>query len=1572
MSVHDEDNTGQTGTTRHEEEIYQHIVLDFPNVLIIIADKLGHITKLWAGSSVAQITGYATEELETDLTLWLNIIHPEDRERILDVFKRQIIGEPRHEEYRIFSKDGQMHWLRYTIVAAGRPQKNESRLMGCITDITDLRITLNQAARFRQLADETPNAVTIRDLSGRLVYCNASAAELYGFKSVEQMLGTTFADVLDPVFNKEFQEKIFPQIRRGRWSGEVTLKRKDGETVHVKANSNLIMSENKEPVALYSILTDITEIKQAEKALRESKEKFRNLVEQINDWVWKVDENIVYTYSSPRVRDLLGYEPEEILGKTPFDFMPPEEAKRLKEIDIHIDRNAPLPQLENKLIRKDGTEVIAQISGLPIIDEDGRFRGYRGVARDITEQSRLRREVDEALAQYRAVVENSPSGIYIVQNERLVFVNKAIANMMGYEPEEVLGHKIWEYVHPDDIPWLKNYYKLRLSGKKVPTKYGARGISRSGEVRYFDYRVTLIRYQGAPAILLNAVDITEHKHAEEILQQSEEQLRAVRDSLPALLAVIDRNGNIINVNEAWEKCARENGDEDLRYTGVGVNYLDVCRQVKAPDSDREEAQQAIRGLQSVLECKTSEFEMEYRCPRPNELRHYFMRAAPLRMGQGGAVIAHIDITDRKRAEIAVKESEERLRTIVENVNVLIFRMSPDFKAVMLAGNTEKMIGYTTQELMERSDLWSGGIRPDDRDRLYNELSKAASTGSNISTEFRIVTASGESRWFRAQVKPSYDEYGRFQYYDGVMLDITGRKKAEEALTASEEKFRSLVEQINDWVWEVDENIIYTYVSPRTYDLLGCKPEEVIGRSPFDLMTPEEAKRVADAVGPFITSHEPFTLIENTMQRCDKGEVIVETSGMPIFDRRGIFRGYRGVDRDITERKAAEQAVRESQERLRTVVENADATIFRIDKDMKLLALGGSVEKMLERSVDELMENPSMWKEVVYPDDRDKAQELMALTEETRAPQAMEFRVVRASGEVRWIRGHLTPIFNERGKLMYFDGVSLDVTERKQVEEVLRESEERYRSLAESVNAIIFRMAPDGELLTLAGRVQEITGYSAEELMPGKGIARKNIYFKDRERAMSEFAHILSEGVAGIIEFRIMKPSGEIRWMRNSITPQFDDQGNIICIDGVGIDITERIEAQEREAQHTARIKMLTEVSQEFASSLNFQDILEVAARRIGNILNCIGGAVTIDPVTGQLTNISIYSGDKKIMTGLEDAIRDWGFTVETAFGEEGISPKMVADLRQLSDAAAEFADMADLGPAIIGPVYAGDELLCVLFATDAVGREFDEEDFWFVTEVASHASAALANAILYRRQTRIAETLQRSLISERPIVPTMDVATLYLPASGEAKIGGDFFDIIHFGESRVGIVIGDVSGKGVEAAIHTAEAKYMLRGFAYKIQDPKQVIETLNDALCTYTAEETFITLVYILADIQNHTLTYVNAGHEVPLVLCRDEETIKELKPGGPMLGVVSGQVYTSRTMKFAPDDSLICYTDGITDVRRDGERFGFERLSNAIASASVISSQELMDYIMGVVKSFSETGQTDDQVVVVVRPRE
>lgn len=282
---------------------------------------------------------------------------------------------------------------------------------------------------------------------------------------------------------------------------------------------------------------------------------------------------------------------------------------------------------------------------------------------------------------------------------------------------------------------------------------------------------------------------------------------------------------------------------------------------------------------------------------------------------------------------------------------------------------------------------------------------------------------------------SEDEIGVLAGLFNMMAgDVEERSRAERE---SEEKFRALVETINDWVWEVDENFVYTYVSPKVRSLLGYEPEEIIGRTPWELMQPEEAERVQKEFAPIAEKKASFSFLENINVKKDGSLVVLETNASPIFDSNGVFRGYRGIDRDITERKAAEDALRKSEARLANAQRIASLGNWDWDIVGNELHWSDEIYRIFGVAPREFGATYEAFLGYVHPDDREKVINAVDEALYRKRPYSIDHRVVLRDGTEKTVHEEGEVVHDPSGKPLRMTGTVLDITERKKAEDEIR-------------------------------------------------------------------------------------------------------------------------------------------------------------------------------------------------------------------------------------------------------------------------------------------------------------------------------------------------------------------------------------------------------------------------------------------------------------------------------------------------------------------------------------------------------
>jgi len=303
-------------------------------------------------------------------------------------------------------------------------------------------------------------------------------------------------------------------------------------------------------------------------------------------------------------------------------------------------------------------------------------------------------------------------------------------------------------------------------------------------------------------------------------------------------------------------------------------------------------------------------------------------------------------------------------------------------------------------------------------------------------------------------------------YEAVRQELSQRKQAQEALKESEERFRALTENTSDWIWEVDQNGIYTYASPKVKDLLGYEPEEVIGKTLFDLMPADEVERVGGLFRDIVDSREPFKGLENTNLHKDGRHVVLESSGVPIFDAAGNLIGYRGIDRDITERKLAEEAIQESETEKRAILNAMPDIVLFQDTNLSIRwvneAAGQSVDKTQEELVGCFCYE--LWHGRSEP--CEGCPVLIALETGSSAKSIMK------TPDERWWEIAGEPVCDMDGKVVGAIEIARDITEKKNLEAQLQRAQKMEAigtlagGVAHDLNNILAGLVSYPELLLL--------------------------------------------------------------------------------------------------------------------------------------------------------------------------------------------------------------------------------------------------------------------------------------------------------------------------------------------------------------------------------------------------------------------------------------------------------------------------------------------------------------------------
>jgi PAS domain S-box-containing protein len=602
-------------------------------------------------------------------------------------------------------------------------------------------------------------------------------------------------------------------------------------------------------------------------------------------------------------------------------------------------------------------------------------------------------------------------------------------------------------------------------------------------------------------------DPTDGPPAEGLFESSETLYRALVEQVPAVV-YIDSDGQRPDSIYVSPQSERVFGYPPSAY----LAQPELWR-----DNTHPEDRPLVAEAWALARANGEAFECEYRV-RHSDGRWLWVRdgAVPVR-GRSGEIrawqgVLH-DVTARKEAEQALRGAEEKYRALVENMPAVVYLVAPDDdrRTLYVSPQVERALGYPREEWLDQPDIWMELLHPDDREQTLAAHDAANETGQPWSREYRLIASDGRAVWFRDVATLVRDRDGRALHWQGVQLDITElkraeeelrgarddlelrvllrtheleeanemmaleiaeRRRAEEDLRAAERKYRMLAEQIPavTYVWETGqqaEQIVYT--SPQIERLLGYTPEEW---GTADLWTsrlhPDDRTFVMAATLRSQTTGEPFSVETRYLAKDGRIVWVLDEAVLLERDKEGRPKTFHGVLVDITGRKEAEASARAAESkammaeaRYRTLVEQIPAMTFietpspSEPYSTHLTFVSPQAESILGYTPQELMDDPGHFARMLHPDDRDRVLAANGHAERTREPFDQEYRVIAKNGRVVWMHSQAVLVTDDSGSPRFWHGVALDITARKEAEENLRELEDRYQ-------AVLGRLGPEAD------------------------------------------------------------------------------------------------------------------------------------------------------------------------------------------------------------------------------------------------------------------------------------------------------------------------------------------------------------------------------------------------------------------------------------------------------------------------------------------------------------------------------
>ncbi|MEW6387061.1 MAG: PAS domain S-box protein [Thermodesulfobacteriota bacterium] len=906
------------------------------------------------------------------------------------------------------------------------------------------------AEQYRLLFSANPQPMLIYDLGTlAILEVNETIVREYGY-SREEFLAMTIKDIRPEEEIPELVELI-SQLPHG-YAFHPTRKhrKKDGTLIDVEIASHGLTFNGKK--ARLVLANNITERRRAEEALRESEERFKFVLEgsQLGFWDWNINTGEVKR--NERWAEMLGYTLEEIEFSTSqwSDLLHPDDrAGAWKSIQDHLEGRTAMHEMEYRLRTKDGRyKWVLDRARITARDPQGRPLRMSGTHNDITE----RKQAEELLRQEKnfsdAIIDSLP-GIFYLFDESGKFIrwNQRFEEVAGYSEAEMAA------LHP--LAFFTEEERELIAGKiqKVFAEGEAEAeaffVTKSGEKipYYFTGLRTVVA--DTPYLLGLGIDITARRQAKEALRESEERYRRITGAVTDYIyTVMVEDGQAVHTEHS-PPCVAVTGYTSEEFAADPFLWVNMVL---------EEDRDLVRRHAARLLAGEDPGPIEHRLRRKDGAVRWVSNMPVLHRDASGRLISYdglvSDITARKLAEEALRESEEFNRQIISNVEEGILVFDRDFRFVLWNPFMERLSGLPAKEVLGRHPLESFPFL--EEQGIYALMEKAMAGEGGATPDYAYyVPSTGKSGWAMNYHVPYRNAQGEIIGVIGTVHDITERKRGEEALRESEERYRRITGAVTDYIYTVmveDGQAVHTEHSPPCVAVTGYTSEE-FAAEPFlwvNMVLEEDKELVRRHAARLLAGEDPGP-IEHRLRR--KDGAVRWVSNVPVLhrDSSGQLISYDGLVSDITARKEAEEALRESRADLNRAQAVAHTGSWRMDVRRNELTWSDETYRMFG-----IPQGTPLTYETflaaVHPEDREYVDRKWTAALKGEAYD-IEHRIL-VGDTVKWVRERAELEVDSQGLILGGFGTVQDITARKLAEEALKKEEQKYRSLYQEFQAIL--------------------------------------------------------------------------------------------------------------------------------------------------------------------------------------------------------------------------------------------------------------------------------------------------------------------------------------------------------------------------------------------------------------------------------------------------------------------------------------------------------------------------------------
>ncbi|MGA2553895.1 MAG: PAS domain S-box protein [Smithella sp.] len=655
----------------------------------------------------------------------------------------------------------------------------------------------------------------------------------------------------------------------------------------------------------------------------EDAEKYQNILRNIHDGCFELDLAGNLTFFNESVSRILGYSQEELMGMNYRHYTDEENANKVFEAYNKVYNEGELAKRFNwQVTRKDSTKRCIETSVSLQKDISGKPSGFIGIVNDITERKQIEDSLRLSEEKYRTILENIEEGYFEVDlSGKITFINDTMCRITGYTKDELIGMDNRQYTAKEDLNEVfQAYNKVYTTGESIK-EFCWQIINKDGSKRYMAGSISLIKnLSGKPTGFRGIVrDTTERKISEELLRESEKRYRLLADNITEHIWILDLYSmEMTYLSPSVEKMYGFTFDEIKSHS---------LREILTEKSFRKIVDAFFIEMPKALSTPppfVHKYSLELEARHKDGHIVWIENTMSFIRDENGKPISIVgetrDITERKKAEELLKKSEEQYRLLADHVKDQVWLMDMKLNITYVSPSVERLTGYSSEEIKKLP--LKKLLTPESLEKALEftstKMPKAIKTSSKDfvfrTLELEFILKGGQTVWGECSFSFIRDDQGKVVSILGESRDITDRKLAEEKLHKEEQRFRALIEHSSDIIVVLDPQATITYINPAIEHFLGFKPEERIGKKGNELVHPDDINRLAESYILLLTDvNVPVLYWEMRLRHKNGNWRTFEAVGSHSV-KNGIVDAVIVNYRDITERKKAEDTLRESEKR----------------------------------------------------------------------------------------------------------------------------------------------------------------------------------------------------------------------------------------------------------------------------------------------------------------------------------------------------------------------------------------------------------------------------------------------------------------------------------------------------------------------------------------------------------------------------------------------------------------------------------------------------------------------------------